>query len=71
MEISELKQENERLREENKRLREENIRLGGATTLMACCRCGNGVRPRYAVHKMCGPCAANEIDLLRKARGDS
>lgn len=53
------------LKEEIKKLREENQRLGGATTLMACERCGGGVRPRYAIHGMCADCARACITELK------
>lgn len=40
------------------------------TTLMACEKCGCGVRPRYAVKYMCLDCAAGEIDRLTERCGN-
>jgi len=52
-------------KKEIKKLREENQRLGGASTMMGCDRCGNGVRPRYAVHGLCAECARTRITELK------
>lgn len=38
------------------------------TTLMACVKCGFGVRPKHAVQEMCGECAGKEIERLREVR---
>jgi len=43
----------------------ERLRAEATTTLVACDRCGRGVRARHMVLGMCPECAADEIILLK------
>ena len=48
----------------------ERLRAELTTTLVACERCGRGVRPRYSVLGLCQTCAEEELVQLRREAGD-